>query len=303
MNKFKFECYDENNNIIVNNNFNKLECLNDFDEYEEIHNYHDNILFVIDVPVSDSEKEFNNMNFIKKICYYLNKLTKYYYYEKIKKINKIIFTLDSNKFVINKIKSNKNYNIYNINYIENDKEIFNNNIFLYNFNYFYYYECNCGNINDEKFNIYIPLGDYIYELLENKEYYEKYQFNYEKMTLEKDTIIKDLKNKCNFINEITNINKNFDELKDKYNKLIDERNNFVEDEIKKYYNNLNNLLLLENERLKDENKKINDLLEINKKDNETKDKDLIELQNKYKQLEEENKNNQKKLKQIQLIIK
>lgn len=276
MDKFKIECYDENNNIIINNDFNKLINLNYFNEYDDFGIFHDDIQFINDVPISDSEIVFNNMNFIKKVCYYLNKLTKYYYYEDIKEINKIIFTLDFNKFIINKIKSNKKYNIYNIYYNENNKKIFNDNIFLYNFNYIFCCECDCGNLYDETFKIQIPLGDYIYELLENKEYYndyEKYQkqeLNYKKMVLEKDTIINDLKNKCNFINNITNINNNFNELKDKYNKLIDERNNFVEDEIKKYSNNLNNLLLLENERLKDENKKLNDLLEINKKDNETK---------------------------------
>jgi len=167
MGKFKFTCYDEKNNIIVNNHFNNrfkiLDSLNDIDENE-----YENIQYINDVPHFSAEEKFKKMNFIKKVCYFLNKLTKFYYlnelalhvsgpYKQIENLNKIIFTLDSNKFIINKIKSNKNYNIYNINYIENNKEIFNNNIFLYNFNYISYYPygkpCDCGNIYDEKFDI------------------------------------------------------------------------------------------------------------------------------------------------------
>ena len=321
MGDFKFECYDFNNNIIEKDEYgylNKVEALNFYDSDNDDYA----IQYIIDVTVNfnsadsildvddDCIEYFNNMSFIEKVCYYLNKIfTKHYFYYGIN-IKKIIFTLDFNKFIINRIKSKASYNIYNINYIENDKEIFNYNIILRELSCSVHYDCKDCNFSDREYvNIKLPLGDYVYELLENKEYfneYEKYQkqkLNYEKMVLEKDTIIEDLKNKCNFINEITNINNSFNELKDKYNKLIDERNNFVEDEIKKYSNNLMEINKKENESLKSEEneslKSENERLKLENKKLKSQNKSL-KLEN--EQLEEENKNNQNKLKQIQLIL-
>jgi len=223
MSKFEFKCYDEKNNIIEINDFNKLDCLTYIVHYNPFKNIYDNngIQFKNDVPPYDiylyREMDFRYRldNFIKKVCYYLNKLTKYNDKPEIKNIHKIIFTLDSSKFIINKIESNKNYNIYNINYIENGKEIFNDNIFLYNFDY-----ANMKKI----YKIQIPLGDYIYELLENKEYFNKkneLQNKYEQLEEEN----KKLKNIINKIHELNKRNKQLEEenkqLKDVIKDLVD----------------------------------------------------------------------------------
>lgn len=323
INYIQILAYDENNNLL--NIFDNLKF-----EYLHYTGYYHNNYFNGPVPKIDVYTifpdylyNFIKFSFIKKVCYILNIIIFHKKQinrnninkdinDKINQINKIKFidvNNNKNNFIIKKIKDL----FYNINYNENDKNIINTNIFLMES----YYLMNFNDHNETRFKYFLLLGDYIYELIENKEYfnglisldYENYQrqeLNYKKMVLEKDTIIEDLKNKCNFINEITNINNtilnSFNELKDKYNKLIDERNNFVEDEIKKHSNNLNNLLFnkSENERLKDENKKLNELLEINKKDNKN---NIKELNNKINELNKTNDNNKKELNELQNIYK
>jgi len=175
MSNFKIICYDKDNKIIENNLLNNTDFLHNYKLNEYLRIPNNEIFqekFNVFIKQEIKHNKFNNMNFIEKVCYCLNKLT--YYYDNSDIIYKIEFINNNDKFIINKISSNK---IYNIIYIKNDIEIFNNNIFLFNnLNIFCdSYSC-CAfsfikefhdNFNSKSFIIKIPLGDYVYDLLEN----------------------------------------------------------------------------------------------------------------------------------------
>lgn len=134
-----------------------------------------------------------------------------------------------------KIKQNNNRNniIYNIIYKQDDKIIFNNNV-----NFLYYMK---------------NFGDYIYELIENKEYFINNNLDYDK------------------------IKKENEKLKDKYNKL---------EELLKEKENKINKLLIENKRIKNLNKILNEENEnLQNELNKNKNNSNIKTQNTIKFLE------------------